>query len=621
MRFLLFLPWFYACAFALEPGLVGAQVCAQCHRAIFVSQSKTRMGMSHAGAGVLSETYRRAKDEGGIAYSFNRRGSTVDYGVTMPERAGFHAPVETMVGGTRHGYSFLVRVPAVDGIQLPRAPLVEARYLHYSPSGQLELSPGFPHELPVSWETSIGRVLSPDFERKCLDCHGAGAGAQHSGVTCENCHGPGSGHLKAIAVKSADKAIVNPRTLSNSRQIDVCAQCHAGFGEVHDPVPDDLLISNQVAALRKSQCYIQSRGALTCTTCHDPHRDSPKDDPRFIKSCLGCHNSKVANRAALCPVNQSDNCLKCHMPEARKGAFAMVDHWIRVHPEQGITASHHNPADVTQTRPERLYLRWIVAGDRSKAEAALQELEAGSPFFSVAQKYSSDPSAISGGFLGDMAVSDMDPALAEAALHLSRGGFSKVVNVKDRPTIVYRMPRDYLYAAEQLQLEATRLRERRDFKAAAQKYLESLQVYPYYLRSLIFLAVSVGEQGQSARAAAILELAARLYPNDPAVQYNLGIAYGASGRAEEEIQAYRRAIAIQVDLIPAYLNLGSALYAANQLDQAAEVYRRGLEQNPLAATLYYNLGQVYRQQGKPDEAAKASQLAAKIDSRFAGGGQ
>ena len=64
--------------------------------------------------------------------------------------------------------SFLFRVSEIEGLKLARPALVEGRYLHSAPHGELLLSPGFPEEPPVTYETALGRVLSPDFEQKCL---------------------------------------------------------------------------------------------------------------------------------------------------------------------------------------------------------------------------------------------------------------------------------------------------------------------------------------------------------------------------------------------------------------------------------------------------------------------
>jgi tetratricopeptide (TPR) repeat protein len=304
------------------------------------------------------------------------------------------------------------------------------------------------------------------------------------------------------------------------------------------------------------------------------------------------------------------------MPVEERDAFHMVDHWIRVHPEQKVKAPAQTAANRSRVRPKKLYLRLIVADKAVQAEAAHKELVAGSSFFPVAQKYSTDASNITGGYIGELDPGQMDPQLAAAALKLARGEFSPVLEINGKAMIVARMPRDFLYQAEQLQRDGSRLREQGRLHEAVEKFQESLQVYPQFLRSLVFLGATLGQQGDAQRAAAVLDYATRLYPNDPAARYNLGLAYEALGRAEEAANAWRTAIDLQHDLLPAYLNLGGLEYSAGRMNEAARIYEAGLQQNPLAASLYFNLAQVYRDQGKAERADWAAALARKIDPKY-----
>jgi tetratricopeptide (TPR) repeat protein len=603
-----------------EPAYTGAAKCASCHRAIGGAQMNSNMALTWQGSWppLLPRPYSRRMREGAVEYTAASSGDRLQFRVVIAGRAPATAPVETTVGGRRHGVSFLVRLSEIDGLKLPRAPLVEARYLHSAPSNELVLSPGFPQAAGSSYETVLGRVLSPDFERKCLDCHGAPSEASHeAGVRCESCHGPGAAHISAISANAAVRAIQKPTT--REQELELCSRCHAGFSELYDPLPGDLLISSQATALKRSQCYIQSGGAMSCTSCHDPHRDGLRADISATAVCQSCHGSEVANRAALCPVNQKQNCLECHMPMEQRGSFHMVDHWIRVHPEQGVRAPRQSAMNRTRVRPKRLYLRLIVAETAEKAKAARAELAAGATFFSVAQKYSKDASGITGGYIGEIEPDRMDPQLAAAALKLAQGEFSEVLDIHGKPMIVARMPRDFLYEAEQLEIEGSQLRQEGRFSEAIAKFEESLRVYPQFLRSLVLLGATLGQQGNAQRAAAVLEYATRLYPGDPAAEYNLGLAYESAGRGEQAMAAYQKAIELQRDLIPAYLNLGGLLYSTGRAGDAARVYEAGLDQDPLAASLYFNLALVYRDLGKADRAAWAAALAAKIDSRYSAG--
>ena len=52
------------------------------------------------------------------------------------------------------------------------------------------------------------------------------------GITCTRCHGDGTKHValreagKGPAAGQADSSIVNPKRLSNQKQLRICQQCH-----------------------------------------------------------------------------------------------------------------------------------------------------------------------------------------------------------------------------------------------------------------------------------------------------------------------------------------------------------------------------------------------------------
>jgi tetratricopeptide (TPR) repeat protein len=304
------------------------------------------------------------------------------------------------------------------------------------------------------------------------------------------------------------------------------------------------------------------------------------------------------------------------MPTVEKDSFTMADHWIRVHPEQGLTAKSHDDSLRTTVRPRREQLRIMVIEDQTRADDVAARLERGESFFDLARANSADPSAAGGGYIGPMNLSDMDPKLADAAAALSYGEHSPVIESHGKYFILERLPRDYRWQAEQLEQEASKLKADGKLAQAVAKYSEALRIYPQFLRALVFLGTTLGEQGNAQRAAGVLQLAAQLYPDDPGAQYNAGIAYGALGRTADEAAAYQKAIDLKPDLIPAYENLGATLYAAGQLDRAADAYERGLQQNPLSAILYYNLSIVREQQGNAEAAKNALSLATAIDSEF-----
>ncbi|HUJ20264.1 MAG TPA: tetratricopeptide repeat protein [Bryobacteraceae bacterium] len=609
-------------AIAGESGYLGRDVCAGCHKDVAATQFRTNMARAWPGvAPQLPPNYSETYAEGPapvIQYAFARTGRNLNCRVQMPGQPALDFPVEATIGGERHGISFLIRVDALEGSPLPRTALVEARYFHYAQQNRLALELGFPEEKPSTYETALGRVLTPDLQKRCLACHGAprtyGTHVE-TGITCESCHGPGQAHLAALVAHSPDLGILNPKKLPVADRMQPCAQCHAGSSVAEDPMPDGTLISNQVTALHNTECWRQSGGAFDCTDCHDPHSDAPRAvlDARSEKTCLRCHGTAVTNRAAQCPVNRETGCVGCHLPDATLGAFIMADHWIRVHTEQNVAAPARNPAWRSKITPRHLYLRMIVSDDREKASAIREQLLAGGSFFDLARANSVDRSSgANGGYLGDLDRSQLDPMWSATALKLQPGEISGIVAAGGKYYTLQRMPRNFREDAEIAFNKAMELRKAGKQQEAINGLLEALKIYPRLLRGLTWLGAMYGQRGNPAVSAGILEIATRLYPNDGGAHYNLALAYGAMGRAEE-ISEYQRALEIDPDLFGAYLNWGAALYEKGRSEEAIKVYRQGLNVNPLLASLHYSLAMALEQQKKPAEAEAEMALAKKID--------
>jgi tetratricopeptide (TPR) repeat protein len=558
------------------------------------------------------------KAEGPVHYRLHRVGSHLLWSAQLPGHFPLEVPVELVVGGRRHGRSFLARVTEIEGEKLQYAPLVETRFLESAHETELVLSPGFPSEQPVSYETAIGRVLGPSLEKKCLTCHGLAAehGTTEQGVRCESCHGPGEAHLKAVMHGNSQSGIVNPDKLTVDESLALCGRCHSGFGNPAAPMPDELLISSQVVALRNTECFMQSGKGLTCTTCHDPHHDANENGAVYNTACRKCHGLQAPEHAGICPVNQDNGCVGCHMPKQSKGAFQMVDHWIRVHPEQPAPPHERIPAFRSRITPTAEFLRLICVTDEAQANDIRRQLEAGTSFSDVAVKYSTDPSAENGGYLGQVQLNDLIPTLAAAAAKLKHGEISPVLSTSGKFLILARMPRDFRYTAVELEKEADALRAKGQLRQAVDKYLEALRMYPTFLRALSFMGAAEQQLGNVAQATKVLEYAARLYPDDAAAQFNLGVAYNSMGDAESAIAAYRRAIYLEPEFFPVYFNLGTVLFSVNRMSEAIRTFSDGLRVDPISAPLYYGLGMAEQRLGNAAGAKHALALAQKIDPEF-----
>ena len=596
---------------------VGSEVCASCHRSISDTQAKTAMANTWRGntapfTGLAFDEDKQAVHGQPIHYDIRRIGNRVDFSVGK-----LTIPVQSMVGGQRHGISFLLGLDQFGGFPLERPTLMEARYA-LSHTGTLVLSPGFQKDKPADHEDELGRVLSPNFEQRCLTCHGKpetlGAGKQ-GGVRCESCHGPASAHVDSVT--HPGQPLVKPKNLAAANSIEVCSQCHSGLSATghSDPMPEDLLVSSQVPALRNSECFIQSGEKLTCTACHNPHEDSITVSQSSGSVCLSCHSLSVPKHAAVCPVNRTEGCVGCHMPSVQSDSFHLTDHWIRVHPQNGSKPSVPDETMRSQVIPKREFLRLISVGSDDKIKAVTSRLANGDSFRAVAHDLSEDPTAPGGGFIGDVTLSDMDPKLAAAVAHLQYGADSEVVPVGGNRILLDRLPRDFKWEADRLFLEATNLNDKGDHSGAIAKDQQALDVYPYLLRGLVLMGTMLGQAGDANRASAVLGFAAQFYPQDASSHFDLALTMGKQPAAQ--IEALRRTIELDPDMVAAYQSLGAALYSAGQQAAAIETFRRGLQIDPLSAVLYYDLGLALKDKGDSDGAKRALGLAASLDPDIA----
>src|SRR5579885_3496505 len=103
--------------------------------------------MAHTWQGASAEglpaNYSQAAAEGpapDIQYEVKRVGEILHFQAQMPGGPRLDYPLEASVGGQRHGISFLLRVPALDGLPVTPSRLVEARYFHYAQQNKLAFS-------------------------------------------------------------------------------------------------------------------------------------------------------------------------------------------------------------------------------------------------------------------------------------------------------------------------------------------------------------------------------------------------------------------------------------------------------------------------------------------------
>ena len=602
-------------------------------------------------------------------------------------------------------------------------------YLNLDAGGVLRQLPASWYTQEQRWAMSPGydRPDHEDFSRQvtheCMFCHNAypplpepsdrlGLGSRFprelpSGIDCQRCHGPGSRHLELVSGASADAAdirrtIVNPVRLGPEREMEVCMQCHlpvatAGphiqrFGRSiysyrpGEPLADysvrfDLIdpktgglrerfeVDSSSYRLRRSPCFIQSRGRMTCTTCHDPHH-APRGEEavrHYRERCMDCH-AEVSPQAHPRP-GESD-CASCHMPQRRTQDavhVVMTDHFIQRHPPQedllAPLEEDHSPTsdEVALHQPDALpaaereiYLGLgqirspvHIARGVDRLEQALPQWPGTSPEpylqLALVQVESGDL---------DQAETPLRRALeADPELAPARFRLGEVLRKQGRPEEAAEQYRHALrlnpgHAAahnglglilkEREQIEAAlehfRLAVRSDpFSAdahansgtiflqegqveeAAREFHRALQIEPNNPGVYRSLGVAQAELGRHQQAVSDFQQAISLKPEDAEAHYNLGLSQNELGRQEEAIRAFEKAISLRSDYAEAHSSLGVAYGQAGRLAEAVESFREAVRIDPENGEAYSNLGLVLGQLGQWQEAAAALAQVVRIN--------
>jgi tetratricopeptide (TPR) repeat protein len=300
------------------------------------------------------------------------------------------------------------------------------------------------------------------------------------------------------------------------------------------------------------------------------------------------------------------------MPAIEMDGLRLVDHVIRVHPEQEQRPVKQGDDLRTQVKPVSEYLRLIAAKTEADAALALDRVSRGDSFYQVARETSIDQTAAIGGYIGRKTLSDLDNRLAEEAARLGYGETSGVIPSEGRWVILQRMPRDFRWDAEQLQHQAETLAAAGKVADAIEKAQEALKVYPHFLHALTFIGETYTQSGNPKKGSAVVAVAARLYPDDAKTQFALASTLLLLNDLQGAEAAFRRAIALERDFTAAYVGLGMISYSRNDWQSAIQTFREGLQIDPMSAELIHDLSLALRRTGDMSGADEAEALARKL---------
>ncbi len=361
----------------------GSQVCSKCHGEIYQQYMQTGMGRSMSAANghghpekapspvtlvnAALKRYFQVFREGNELYQ-----SEYELDADGKEVFRHTQKLAYAIGSGANGFSYVVR----RGDHLFQAPLS-----YYSKAQAWGLSPGY-----ETADHGFGRPI----QAGCIQCHSGRPRAvpgrnglyldppfDEMSIGCENCHGPGALHVqerrKGLRVSPVgDTSIVNPRRLPAWLADNICMNCHQrGDTRILQPGKDyfdfrpgkplnetvaifklplrkedspqetDLLEHYSQMAL--SRCYRESRGRLSCLSCHNPHyQPAAKEAPVYYRNkCLACHTDASCDLPLEKRLKQEppNNCSGCHLPQRaiREIAHsALSNHRIIARPGQPL---------------------------------------------------------------------------------------------------------------------------------------------------------------------------------------------------------------------------------------------------------------------------------------------
>ena len=551
-------------------------------------------------------------------------------------------------------------------------------YLHRTADGALQ-------QLPLAWYAEKGGywAMNPGYDKpdqpnarrkityECMFCHNAypqiPAGRDRfraepvfsnplpQGIDCQRCHGPGQRHIQIARAAGSTRetirgAIVNPARLTPDRQLEICMQCHletTSFQFPHsilkydcqpfsyrpgEPLGRFMLffdhpgerfqIVNSAYRLRQSQCFVKSRGALQCTTCHPPHRTSTL--PSINEKCAQCHASLKAGHTA------STACADCHMPKRRAEDVVhavMTDHFIQRHPpaiDAALDLREPNepayrgevlpyyPSPFEATAENEAYLALAQVRENNNTERGLPRLTA------ALRKYPAAPSefyvelgdAQPNGIPSYREALRRDPSSLPALLGLA-GAYEKSGDlVKAAESFQRAAQIDPGDASSRLRLGQVLTKLKRTGEAVA-ALRESLRLDPELPEAHYALGIVFAQQAADPSSAeASFREAIRLRPNDSPAHMNLATLLYGRGRQDEAAYHFEDALRFQPGYVLGHFNYGLMLEAAGRLDDARRHLQAAVTADPKYYAAHLRLGAVLLKQGKNDQAASHLRTAA-----------
>jgi predicted CXXCH cytochrome family protein len=569
--------------------------CAECHRGIAESYSRTGMARSFGRIQtgdefqelqggdfrhLPSDEYFKIRREGGLP-SLTR----YQIGFDGARTNELTAQIDYWIGSGNHARSYLSRTISGALIELPLSWYVEQ-------GGYWGMSPGYDRPDHAGFSRKINN--------RCVFCHAAypqdstsanqearlSLPIERQGIDCQRCHGPGRTHRDAVrqglSTATARETIVNPARLSPDRRIEVCLQCHlettslklpatvlrAGRGVFSyrpgEPLENYILhfdrtdgeedryeFGGAAYRLRKSKCFLKSDGALGCTNCHNPHEpaSSPLNLRRANDACRSCHQTMIRPLIERRSHPATGNCTACHMPRRR-------------------------PSDAVHT---------------TTTDHRIQKRPPPDPLGSLIEKHDGNTSPYRGQValyypskLEKNAQNDLDQAVAQV---MDDSNLEQGLRDLDAALTRYNATNSHYH----FEL-GDGYRRAGDLQKAHKYYEEACAKTATDWRAFYRLGTSLTALDRLSEAREALDHSLRLHSMEPAIHEAIANLLSRQGKPAEAVTVLQKALAIDPDSASVYINLGARRLQLGDSHGAEQAWREAMRLRPESAVVRLNLG-------------------------------
>ena len=523
---------------------------------------------------------------------------------------------------------------------------------------------GFYYEMPLSWYSEKAKWdMSPGYKKtnlrfsrpivqECMNCHNSYSGFIEfsenkfdvnlkEGIGCERCHGPGELHVRRqteetnlfadIEKDTIDRTIVNPADLPLEEKLSVCFQCHLQgdvrvFAEdkkqsdfrpgmkleevksvfIQDNVQKgDFKIASHAARMSLSDCFVKSKGKMTCITCHDPHIPSGEVSKEFFNGkCTGCHNVQslsVFNSKA--EHKENSNCIGCHMRQGSTKDVQHVnftDHWIRK--EISVLSDEENDKLAELNSP-------VTLKNFNNTDNKFASMELGIAYVTYFDSRHSHPDYLK------KAIPLLEENIKIIPGHknglYSLGlAYLRTNRIQESINILQKLLILDPENAQAYYLLGNAYEKSKNTLKAIESYRNSLSYFPENVKALNSLGNLYYASGNFREAMDVYYKAMNINSGNTGVLNNLGdINLYQMKNINEAKSLLNKAIELDPDFIPALNNLGNAFMLSGETDKAEKTFNEIILKDPKNVQAYGNLAVLYEDRG---EINKAKTMLAKV---------